>query len=140
MDEAQLKEALEHDEARKAQESPASPLPDGPPVAAEMIPLAVALRQLEDKQVFLAKSAAVGFLEAAEIFRQLALAPSETRPFTTKEGKQMVETKPPKPDVADRFMGLSKRALDLAREADLLGDRVVARAPTEEAKHESVVA
>jgi hypothetical protein len=113
MDETSLKEALAHDQAQKATQTP--------------IDLRAVAKQLDDKLAVVAKTTALGLLDVARTFTALALQPTDSRIVTAADGKQRVEEKPPKAEISEKCLVVARSALELARLADILGDRPVGR-------------
>lgn len=110
MDEANLKVALEHDQAIKNEA----------PQQVE-ITLDVLARQLETKQVYIAR---VVSLSAIDIARHCL---GSVLPNNKVVDGATIEEVPLKVDQANKFMTLAEKALDLAHRADCLADKSVVR-------------
>ena len=123
MEGAELNKALEHDQAAKLTAVPGIP----PEMMQTPVSIVTIGRQLDEKIAVLSKSVALGMLDAARTCMMMALQPIDQKVVTDKEGKQTVEGKPPRPEVAEKWMVISATAIDLAHKADVLGDRPLAR-------------
>jgi len=119
-----LKKALEHDQAAK------QAVPTLVPQEVTQTPVSIMSigKQLDDKLAVMAKTVALGFLDVARSCQSLGLALVDQKIITDpKTGNQSIDGKPPRPDVAEKWMGIAVIAIDLAHKADVLGDRPIAR-------------
>lgn len=119
MDEAQLQQALEDDVAQKA--SAASGVVVHPGVVVGVKDVEV----LEIKQAYLAKAVSLSFVDAAHACVRLALREVSPAVSTAGNLKQL----PPKADHKRvlMLMDLGERAVKIARELDILGDKALVR-------------
>jgi hypothetical protein len=124
----EMKKALEHDAAIKAAKATEAKAPAAPAETQQHVPIKLVIQEMEDKQVLLAKSTAMGLVEIARRFTDLALSTGKQRIIVDKKtGKQEIEQDPPRAGVAESCLKVVGLALDLARTADALGDRPLAR-------------
>jgi len=125
-----LKQALNHDQAARL-----SAVPGIPP---EMMQTPVSIvsigRQLDEKIAVLAKTVSLSMLDVARACTMLAMQPVDQKITKDEKGQQMVEGKPPKPEVSEKWMVVASVAVDLAQKADVLGDRPLARRVPEPVK------
>jgi len=131
MEPEEMNKALEHDAARKEAEAAAqkgngkdSPLKEDP----RYVPIQVVVQQMEDKQALLSKSAALGLIDLACKFTELARSQSSgTMVRIDRKGEKHEEPVTPKPGVAEACLRVVEMALGQAHVADALGDRPLAR-------------
>jgi len=130
MEGAELNKALEHDQAAKVTQLPGIP----PEMMQTPVSIVSIGRQLDEKIAVLAKTVSLSMLDVARACTMLAMQPIDQTVTTNEKGEQMVEGKPPRPEVSEKWMGIATVAVDLAHKADVLGDRPLARRPPEPAK------
>lgn len=120
MDEAQLNEALEHDVARKATAATQVVAHPGVPVTAADVD------DVEIKQAYLAKAVSVSYVDAAHACIRMAL--QEVAPVVDTTG-DMAKAAKPKVDHkrVEMLMSLGERAVKIAKELDILGDKNLVR-------------
>ena len=118
----ELNKALEHDQAQKAAL---------PAALREMTQTQVSIvtieRQLDEKLAVLSKTVALGFLDVARNCQALGLAMTDQKVVKGPDGQQQIDGKPPRPEVAEKWMNIAAIAVDLARQTDVIGDRPIAR-------------
>ena len=117
-----LKQALKHDEAIKGHDV----IP--PEVMQTPVSIVTLGKQLDEKLAVLSKTVSLGFVDAARTCMMLAMQPVDSRVVTAADGSKRVDDKPPRPEAAEKWMNIAATAIDLARQADSLGDRPLARA------------
>jgi hypothetical protein len=128
-----MKKALEHDQAIKASmaESKAESKQSARVEQHEQqqaVPIKLVIQELEDKQVLLAKSVTLGLVDLARQFTEQARSTGKQKIVMDKKtGKQSIEQDAPRSGVAEACLKVVGLALDLARTADAIGDRPLAR-------------
>lgn len=130
MTQEEMKEALEHDQAIKAAK-PADPqVEPSPQVRQQAVPLQIILDEIEKKQTLLAKTVAMGLVDLARQFTEAAANTDRRKVVVDKKtGEQRIESEGSRPGAAEACLEIVQVALDLARKADALGDRPLARSP-----------
>ncbi len=125
MSEEQMQEALDHDSARKEGGNgggQSEPQPEMTEVSVEQV-----MANLEAKLAMHAKTVSLSYQDIAQACASLAL--NNLRPGVefTQDGQAKPKPMKADPKLLKELLDVAARALDLAREADVLGDRSAAR-------------